>query len=82
MMAKKSRTGSWNAWLETFAIGERRYIESSLEGYPHDMRVANTPKTRRPPSLVDRDFRTTLYTAIGAGASGDVRYLVCVERVR
>jgi hypothetical protein len=62
-------------------VGERHYIETTLEQYPNTMRTANTPYSRRPDILKDRRFTTTLFTAVSASKAGDVRYLVCLERV-
>jgi hypothetical protein len=60
-------------------VGERRYTETSLSHYASDMRVLNTPLSRRPPELTGRVFRASLFTAVGSSA-GDVRYLICLER--
>lgn len=73
--------GSRNNLLSELSVGEKRYIETTLAGYASDMRAINTPKSRRPQSLSGREFKTSLFTAISAGKTGDVRYLVCVERV-
>lgn len=62
------------------AIGERAYAETLLEDYAATMRKINTPKSRRPVALAGAQFSTTLMTCIGSRA-GDVRYLVCIERV-
>jgi hypothetical protein len=75
-------TGSWNSWLATFEPGERRYIETSLDDYKSDMRVINTPVSRRPEILLDRRFTVSLFTAVSTSRAGDVRYLLAVERVR
>lgn len=71
---------SWNAWLASFDLGERRYLETSLESYPAMMRVANTPKSRRPQEMEGMEFTSTLFTAISAAQAGETRYLICVER--
>ena len=71
--------GSRNAWLSSFEIGERRYIDTTLETYAHDMRTTNVPRTRRPIETKDWVFTTNLLTAVGS-AAGDVRYLICITR--
>jgi hypothetical protein len=55
-----------NAWLETFAVGERRYIETTVEGHASQMRTSNAPKSRRPLSLQGREYSTQLFTAVAA----------------
>lgn len=71
---------SWNAWLATFEIGERRYVETSLADYAQCMRTMNTPRSRRPAVLDGREFTTNLFTAVSASTAGDIRYLIAVER--
>lgn len=73
-------TGSWNEWLSTFEIGERRYVETTIDAFPRDMSTINTPPSRRPASMRDWRFAASLFTAVGAGKAGDIRYLICVER--
>lgn len=76
------KSGSWNDWLSTFSARERRYVDTTLETYSSDMRVINTPKSRRPMILAGMEFKTQLFTAICAGNAGDVRYILSVERVK
>lgn len=80
-MAKKARTNSWNGWLMQFEVGQREYVECSLENYPNMMRTMNAPPSRRPPELAGWKFSTTLFTAVSAATASDVRYLICVERI-
>lgn len=70
--------GSRNHLLLTMGVGERRYYETTLQRYAHDMRTYCTPKTRRPKELAGREFSASLFTAVGHAA--DIRYLICVER--
>lgn len=73
---------SWNMFLTSMLeVGHREYIETTLESYQNTMRTVNTPKSRRPKELAGMEFTTTLMTAVGAKA-GDIRYLVCVERIK
>jgi hypothetical protein len=81
-MGKVARKNSWNGWLESFELGERRYEETGLEQYPNDMRTMNAPISRRPATLKKRKFKTELFTAVSAATSGDIRYLICVERIK
>ncbi len=81
-MGKTARKDSWNGWLESFELGEKRYEETSLEQYPNDMRTMNAPVSRRPPSLKKRKFKAELFTAVSAAMAGDIRYLICVERIK
>jgi hypothetical protein len=80
-MGKVARKGSRNEWLGTFEVGERRYVETSLEKYSDDMSMLNAPKSRRPPILTGREFKATLFTALSAAMASDIRYLICVERL-
>lgn len=73
--------GSWNTWLGEFNIGERRYVECAFDDYAQTMRTMNTPLSRRPEMLKGMKFTTTLFTAVSAATAGDVRWLICVERV-
>lgn len=58
--------GSWNAYLLEFELGERRYVETTLEGYPTAMRTMNVPMSRRPSALQQCRFKTELFTAVSA----------------
>jgi hypothetical protein len=71
---------SWNAWLVEFEVGERRYVETTLEGFANDMRTINTPRSRRPAELDGREFSAALFTAVSNSRAGDVRYVLCIER--
>ncbi len=71
-----------NKWLNTFLVGERRYVETTLETYASDMRRVNTPKSRRPEKMLGVEFHTTLFTCVSLRAARDVRRLICVERVK
>lgn len=71
---------SWTSWLSTFELNERRYIETTLEKYAQDMRVINSPKSRRPKDW-QMIYKTYLFTALSASSLADIRYVVCVERV-
>lgn len=82
MKRKSPNPGSHNDWLATFAVGERRYLETTPEDYPQTMRTVNTPVTRRPAVLQGREFSASLFTAIAARKVGEVRYLICIERVK
>lgn len=77
-----THSGSYNAKLLAMTeVGQRQYVEVTLENYAQFMRTANTPKSRRPKGLAGREFTATLLTAVGSVA-GDIRYLVCIERVK
>jgi len=73
---------SWNTFLASMLeVGHREYIETTLDNYAQVMRTVNTPKSRRPKEMAGMEFTTTLLTAVGAKV-GDIRYLVCVERIK
>ena len=78
----KAHAGSRNAILAAMQVGDRRYVETTPEKYQATMRLENTPNTRRPPELEGRKFRTTLYTAVGAGKVGNIKYVICIERLK
>lgn len=83
-MARRSflpNSGSWNDWLSGFEVGERRYVECTLDDYPNRMRIINTPLSRRPASMNEMKFSTELFTGVSASKAGDIRYLICVERL-
>lgn len=69
------------ALLATFSIGERRYFETSLDRYPTDQRKYNMAHSRRRGDIAEMVFTTSLFTAVSSSKAGDVRYLICVERV-
>ena len=73
---------SWNTFLASMLeVGHREYIETTLDNYAQVMRTVNTPKSRRRKEMAGMEFTTTLLTAVGAKV-GDIRYLVCVERIK
>lgn len=74
------RKNSRNARLVELEVGERFYVECTLETYATTMRTANTPRTRRPAELQGREFTASLFTAVSNSKAGDIRYLVCIER--
>lgn len=73
---------SWNSWLSTFELGERRYLETTLEDYASTMRTVCTPLTRRPAAIKEWEFTASLFTAVSAKPAGVIRYLICVERTK
>lgn len=72
---------SRNQWLATFAVGERRYVETTPEKYRRDMAVYHQPACRRPKGMKPMKFSTSLYTAVPSGVASEIKYLICVERV-
>ncbi len=73
--------GSVTHTLLKLGLGDRTYIETTLDGYDAKERQWNMPNSRRPDVLKGRVFRTSLFTAVSSRIAGDVRYLICVERV-
>lgn len=80
--AGSMHAGSWNSFLATLDVGERRYIETTVDRYGADMRTINTPASRRPEVLKGRKFSTCLFTAVSSSKAGDIRYLICIERTQ
>lgn len=76
-----TNAASNNRRLLRMELGERLYFDTTLEDFASDMRTLNTPKSRRPPDLEGREFSTSLFTAVGVGKAGNVRYLICLERI-
>lgn len=76
-----TRTGSTSDMLKDMQVGDRLYIETTLEDYPGLQRRLNVPHSRRQPHMRNWMLRTALFTAVSASVAGDVRYLVCVERL-
>ena len=73
---------SWNTFLASMMeVGHREYIETTATDYPQVMRTVNTPKSRRPKEMAGMEFTTSLFTAVGSKV-GDIRYLVCIERIK
>ena len=77
----KPNKGSVNDKLSSLDVGERIYIDTTLERFGKDMRRFHTGKRRWPEILKGREFTTSLLTAITSGKAGDVRYLICIERI-
>jgi len=66
--------------LLQMAVGDRRYIETTIDRWAHDMRQTAVPRTRRPPGLDGWEFESRLFTAVSSSTAGDIRYLICIER--
>lgn len=74
------RPDSWMGFLLDLEVGQRAYVETTLDTYNRLMHRLNPTMSRRPAALQSREFVTNLFTAISNSKAGDVRYLVCVER--
>ena len=81
MKRLKPNKGSVNDKLSGLEVGDRIYIDTTLDRFGKDMRRFHTGKSRRPEILKGREFTTSLLTAITSGKAGDVRFLICVERI-
>lgn len=68
------------ARLRALTIGERTYFETTLDRYKQTMSSLNQGKSKMPADMREWEFSRSLLTAIGINP-GDVRYLVCVERL-
>lgn len=73
--------GSTTDTIQHMEVGDRLYFETTLAEYPQLQRRLNIPHTRRQPHMKDWMLRTSLFTAVSASVAGDVRYLVCLERL-
>ena len=76
----KPHPGSLNDRISKLDVGGRLYEEHPLDECVGIQRLVAT-RSRRPTSMEGMEFITGLFTAIAAAQIGDVRYLVCVERV-
>jgi hypothetical protein len=76
----KMHSNSWTDIVSNLEVGERMYLETSLDAFPQAMRQINVPISRRPLHMKEWKLPTTLFTAVSARKAGDVRYRVCVER--
>jgi hypothetical protein len=76
------RNGSVNDELNSFEIGERRYIETTIADYPKLKKLYTPPKARAPTAVLDKRFSVRIFTAVGSFELGDIRYLLCVERLK
>jgi hypothetical protein len=81
MTRRLPNSGSWNDYLRKLAVSEVRWIETTRERYANDMRIINTPKSRRPEILKDREFTTALYTGVPMSTKEDVTYLIKLMRI-
>ncbi len=72
--------GSRTDRLRGMNVGDRIYVETTLADYATAMRGFGSVRSRRPEWMRDWEIETCLFTAVGSSA-GDIRYLICVERV-
>ncbi len=77
----KPHPGSLNDHLSKLQVGGRLYVERTADDYMK-LQSLSTLKTRRPASMAEMEFTSSVFTAVSASRVGDVRILVCVERVR
>ena len=82
--AEKRSNGNssgWNEWLCTFAKGEHRYCDTTLDTYEDDRnRAMGQRSTQRSPLIKDMKFSVKVFTAIANASKAEVRYLLCVTR--
>lgn len=72
--------GSLNDRISKLEIGGRLYEERTHDDYLALQRAVSA-SSRYPASMRYMQFTTSVFTAVPAGRLGDVRLLVCVERV-
>lgn len=72
--------GGGPAWLLTFEIGERRWVETTLDSVSKDRSQLIYPQHLKSGELMHMKFKTSLHTAVGTKA-GDIHYLIMVERI-
>ena len=72
------RQNGINAWLCTFRVGQREYVECTPDNYAQQMRQLNSPKSRRPTAMDGMKFSTALGTVVFSAR--DIRHVICVTR--
>lgn len=72
--------GSLNATLNALQVGQRVFIESTVEHHTSLQRQVSS-KTKRPSCMEGMSFATNVYTAVQAQKVGTTVILVCVERL-
>ena len=74
------RSDSLPARLAGLEVGGRLYIETTTGRYKAVQRAVGSSAARMDHGR--QRYTTQLFTAVAARQVGEVRYLVCVERVR
>lgn len=65
------------SWLASFEVGERRYVETTVDNYRHDMSNVAPKRSIRGPAK----FSVQAFSAVSVSKVGDVRLLLCIERI-
>ena len=71
-----------NRKLAMLLVGEVLYFETTQDRWKSDMRSFHIPKARRSAELREKEFKTSMFTAVSAKMIGEIRYLLAVERVK
>jgi hypothetical protein len=73
---------SWNKWKMEFEVGEKRFLETTLDGYKSLMRTVHNPsRLNKKMKASNMDFSMRMFTAIPASGLAEPTYLLCVERI-
>ncbi len=84
-MTPDPKLGSRLTHLMAMEVGARWYVEvdddEDYKRFQRDISTNLTP-TRCPAAMKEWQFRTQVFTAVSNSKFGDVRYVVCVERVK
>jgi len=72
---------SLNQVLASLAVGENRYIDTTLDTNLGLQRRV-TLSSRYPEPMKHMHFTSSLFTAVSASSASDVRYLVCITRLK
>lgn len=67
---------SRSAMIREMFIGQRIYLDTTLETYRHDQKLIQTTA-----SLVKVKVNAVLFTAVMSNPIGVVRHLICIERL-
>jgi len=68
--------------LSSLKLGDYRYIETTKEGYPGDMRKLSPDDKRLCKSIRGRKYTRSIYTAIPGKLTMEVKYLIRIERTK
>ena len=74
------RKGGIPEWLYSFEVGEKRYVDTTADGWSATMRGILPHKSRWVEAMQDYKFTANVLTCVSVGHVGDVTYLIRVER--
>jgi len=73
-------TKSRHALLASLEVGERAYVETTLESFEHETKMFHAVSGKSRAALTGMKFSCYLFTAVPSQTKHGVRYLLCIER--